>query len=61
MLPKFYKLYNVNSKKTLIYDELSDIMFADGWRMMYEVRNSQVDFVKFNILEHEMQREIYDD
>lgn len=59
MAPKFYKLYNVNSKSTIIYDELTDLMFADGWRIMQEIPNSQVDFVKFNILEHEMQREIY--
>lgn len=59
MLPKFYKLYNVKSKSTIVYDELTDLMFEDGWRIMQELSSSQVDFVKFNILEREMQKEIY--
>ena len=48
MLPKFYKLYNIHSKSTIVYDELSDLMFEDGWRIMQELSNSQVDFVKLD-------------
>lgn len=59
VLPKFYKLYNIHSKSTIVYDELSDLMFEDGWRIMEELSSSQIDFVKFNILEREMQKEIY--
>lgn len=59
MLPKFYKLYNIKSKSTIVYDELTDLMFEDGWRIMQELSSSQVDFVKFNILEREIQKEIY--
>ena len=45
----YYLLYNKQLNKYLIYDELSDTLFKNGWRMIREVRNSDVNTDDFYV------------
>jgi hypothetical protein len=60
MLDKFYKLRNTKTNATMFYDELSDYLFYKGWRIEREAKISEVNYLTFCAVEHELQKEIYD-
>lgn len=60
MLDKFYKLRNTNTNATMFYDELSDFLFYKGWRIEREAKISEVDYIEYLAVEHDLMEEIYE-
>jgi hypothetical protein len=56
----FYKLVNPTTKQTLFYDELSDWLFAKGFRIEREARASEVDPFEMQAIEHDMMEELFE-
>ena len=60
MLDKFYKLKNKHTNATIFYTELTDYLFWKGWRIEREAKISEVDYLEFCAIEHDIQQEIYE-
>lgn len=56
----YYKLVNPTTKQTLFYDELSDWLFAKGFRIEREARASEVDPFEMQAIEHDMMEELFE-
>jgi hypothetical protein len=56
----FYKLVNPITKQSLFYDELSDWLFAKGFRIEREAKASEVDPFEMQAIEHDMMEELFE-
>jgi hypothetical protein len=54
----YYKLINPSTNATMFYDELSDWLFAKGWRIDREAKASEVDPFEMQAIEHDMMAEM---
>ena len=54
----YYKLVNPSTKATMFYDELSDWLFAKGWRIEREAKASEVDPFEMQAVENDMIKEM---
>lgn len=56
----FYKLHNPITNQSMFYDELSDWLFAKGWRIEREAKASEVDPFEIQAIEHDMMEELFE-
>ena len=56
----FYKLTNPITKQSLFYDELSDWLFAKGFRIEREAKASEVCPFEMQAIEHDMMEELFE-
>jgi len=58
-LTQYYLLQNIHTNETVIHDELTDLMFEDGFRIVTKVSNSRVNVFKHNVLRDRLYKEQY--
>lgn len=56
----YYKLHNVSTNQTIFYDELSDWLFAKGFRIEREAKASEVCPFEMQAIEHDMMEELFE-
>lgn len=56
----YYKLINPSTNQSIIYDELSDWLFAKGFRIEREAKASEVDPFEMQAIEHDMMEELFE-
>ena len=56
----FYKLTNPITKESIFYDELSNWLFAKGFRIEREAKASEVDPFELQAIEHDMMEELFE-
>lgn len=56
----FYKLTNPITNQSIFYDELSDWLFAKGFRIEREAKASEVCPFEMQALEHDMMEELFE-
>ena len=56
----FYKLTNPITKQSIFYDELSDWLFAKGFRIEREAKASEVDPFEMQAIENDMMEELFE-
>jgi hypothetical protein len=44
----------------MFYDELSDFLFYKGWRIEREAKISEVNYIEYLAVEHDLMEEIYE-
>jgi hypothetical protein len=56
----FYKLVNPSTKATMFYDELTDWLFYKGWRIEREAKASEINYLEYLAVEHDLMEEMAD-